>query len=318
MCATPSRSRSGTTRPRCCANARIERRLNRAVTRARPADAVTTASAARRRIAGAPGDLTNTSKRPIPLIGRSIRHPRSSPLAAGSSARRPLRRAHLFARRITCRSNDVIVCTCADGCVSMPPGEAHGTPESSGRACGSGQVFGSRSRCWFWRWPVRRRRRPATTAAAATTQLSDPQRRSGGLRRRAASATRAAAPGAFPIRARPMRFAACWLKNRVPPRVEDKCCVSGVRGAGVIEPRKGRSNIPSTASAATIAISTLRPIRPARPARRPARRENKCRAWTYVRPGYIGADRALLSQGQASRGRGKSRAAFRVWCANRA
>ena len=34
-------------------------------------------------------------------------------------------------------------------------------------------------------------------------------------------------------------LATCWLKNRVTPRVEDKCCVSGVRGAGVIEPRRG-------------------------------------------------------------------------------
>jgi len=33
--------------------------------------------------------------------------------------------------------------------------------------------------------------------------------------------------------------AVCWLKNKVPPRVEDKCCVSGVRGAGVTETRKG-------------------------------------------------------------------------------
>ena len=33
--------------------------------------------------------------------------------------------------------------------------------------------------------------------------------------------------------------ATCWLKNQVPARLEDKCCVSGVRGAGVIEPRKG-------------------------------------------------------------------------------
>src|SRR6185312_12937648 len=33
--------------------------------------------------------------------------------------------------------------------------------------------------------------------------------------------------------------AVCWLKNRVPPRTEDKCCISGVRGAGVVEPRKG-------------------------------------------------------------------------------
>ena len=32
--------------------------------------------------------------------------------------------------------------------------------------------------------------------------------------------------------------AACRLKSRVPERVEDNCCVSGVRGAGVIEPRR--------------------------------------------------------------------------------
>ena len=34
-------------------------------------------------------------------------------------------------------------------------------------------------------------------------------------------------------------LATCRLKNKVPPRVEDPCCVSGVRGAGVIEPRRG-------------------------------------------------------------------------------
>jgi PAN domain len=33
--------------------------------------------------------------------------------------------------------------------------------------------------------------------------------------------------------------AVCWLKNSVPPRVPDNCCVSGVRGAGVVEIRNG-------------------------------------------------------------------------------
>src|ERR1700691_2911305 len=33
--------------------------------------------------------------------------------------------------------------------------------------------------------------------------------------------------------------ALCWLKSNVPPRIEDNCCVSGVRGAGVVEPRNG-------------------------------------------------------------------------------
>src|SRR5437016_12483773 len=31
--------------------------------------------------------------------------------------------------------------------------------------------------------------------------------------------------------------AVCWLKSNVPARVADNCCVSGVRGAGVVELR---------------------------------------------------------------------------------
>ena len=31
--------------------------------------------------------------------------------------------------------------------------------------------------------------------------------------------------------------AVCWLKSNVPARVQSDCCVSGVRGAGVVEPR---------------------------------------------------------------------------------
>ena len=82
--------------------------------------------------------------------------------------------------------------------------------------------------------------------------------------------------------------AVCWLKNRVPPRTEDKCCISGVRGAAVVEPRKApieysidRSggdyrNIEVTAEADGAACKAA------------CEAENKCRAWTYVRPGYIG------------------------------
>src|SRR4051812_16026520 len=31
--------------------------------------------------------------------------------------------------------------------------------------------------------------------------------------------------------------AVCWLKSNVPAREQNNCCVSGVRGAGVVEPR---------------------------------------------------------------------------------
>src|SRR6202022_1630182 len=37
--------------------------------------------------------------------------------------------------------------------------------------------------------------------------------------------------------------AVCWLKSNVPARVQDNCCVSGVRGAGVVEPRNSSEEI---------------------------------------------------------------------------
>lgn len=81
--------------------------------------------------------------------------------------------------------------------------------------------------------------------------------------------------------------ATCWLKNQVPPRVENKCCVSGVRGAGVIEPRQGAFEysidrlggdyryieLPADSTDATCEAA--------------CKGENRCRAWTFVRPGYI-------------------------------
>ena len=83
--------------------------------------------------------------------------------------------------------------------------------------------------------------------------------------------------------------AVCWLKNSVPARVQSDCCVSGVRGAGVLERRndavetsidrfggdyrnfdlKGGSEGDDECKAACTA-------------------DNKCRAWTYARPGYAG------------------------------
>ena len=80
--------------------------------------------------------------------------------------------------------------------------------------------------------------------------------------------------------------ATCWLKNQVPPLVEDKCCVSGVRGAGVIEPRRGAieysidryggdyRNFETQADPAGAACKTA------------CEGDNRCRAWTYRRAGY--------------------------------
>jgi hypothetical protein len=99
--------------------------------------------------------------------------------------------------------------------------------------------------------------------------------------------------------------ATCWLKNKVPQRLEDKCCVSGVRGAGVIEPRRGpieysidrfggdyrNFDVASDASGATCKAV--------------CEAENRCRAWTYVRPGYIGPSARCYLKDRITRPRHK-------------
>jgi hypothetical protein len=82
--------------------------------------------------------------------------------------------------------------------------------------------------------------------------------------------------------------AVCWLKNKVPPRVEDKCCVSGVRGAGVIEPRKGPIEYSIDRLGGDYRNLDVTPDPAGAPCKAACEAENKCRAWTYVRPGYIG------------------------------
>jgi hypothetical protein len=90
----------------------------------------------------------------------------------------------------------------------------------------------------------------------------------------------------------------CWLKNGVPPRVEDSCCASGVRGTGVIEPRSR-----------SVEFSTDRPggdyktmEMPASPngaaCKAACEGDNKCRAWTYQRPGYNGPNARCFLKNQ--------------------
>jgi len=82
--------------------------------------------------------------------------------------------------------------------------------------------------------------------------------------------------------------AMCWLKNRVPKVVEGACCVSGVKGAGVLERKGGpvEFSIDRTGGdyrnldvAADPAGASCEAV---------CKSEDRCRAWTYVRPGYLG------------------------------
>jgi hypothetical protein len=82
--------------------------------------------------------------------------------------------------------------------------------------------------------------------------------------------------------------ATCWLKNQVPARIADSCCVSGVRGAGVVEPGRGPIEFSIDRPGGDYRNLDVTPDPAGGPCKVACEAENKCRAWTYVRPGYIG------------------------------
>ncbi len=80
--------------------------------------------------------------------------------------------------------------------------------------------------------------------------------------------------------------AMCWLKSRVPPRVAVPCCVSGVRGAGVIEPRGGAVEFGIDRIGGDYRSFELPPDPTGRSCQTACQGEARCRAWTYARQGY--------------------------------
>lgn len=81
--------------------------------------------------------------------------------------------------------------------------------------------------------------------------------------------------------------AICWLKNSVPPRVESNCCVSGVRGAGVVEPRTTALEIETDRLGGDYRSLEVGIDPRGETCKAACEADNRCRAWTYARPGYI-------------------------------
>ena len=79
----------------------------------------------------------------------------------------------------------------------------------------------------------------------------------------------------------------CWLKKEVPPRVEDSCCVSGVRGAGVIEPHKGLLEFSIDRLGGDYRYFDIPREPDGASCEAACKADARCRAWTYARPGYI-------------------------------
>ena len=82
--------------------------------------------------------------------------------------------------------------------------------------------------------------------------------------------------------------AICWLKKKVPSRVKDDCCISGVRGAGVIEPRRGPIEFSIARPGGDYNTFNIATSPTGEPCKTACEIDHRCRAWTYVRPGYAG------------------------------
>jgi hypothetical protein len=80
--------------------------------------------------------------------------------------------------------------------------------------------------------------------------------------------------------------AICWLKRDIAPRVQSSCCVSGVRGAGVIEPRLGELEYSIDRVGGDYKSFDTPLDADGKACAAACQSDSRCRAWTYRRPGY--------------------------------
>ncbi len=80
--------------------------------------------------------------------------------------------------------------------------------------------------------------------------------------------------------------AMCWLKRDVVPRVAASCCVSGVRGAGVIEPKLGEIEYSIDRTGGDYRSFEAAAESGGKPCAEACKADSHCRAWTYRRAGY--------------------------------
>lgn len=87
----------------------------------------------------------------------------------------------------------------------------------------------------------------------------------------------------YPVGSAP---AQCWLKNKVTARVDSTGSVSGVRGAGVIEPRTGKVEFAIERYGGDYRSFDLATEPAGASCASACESEKNCRAWTYARAGY--------------------------------
>jgi len=80
--------------------------------------------------------------------------------------------------------------------------------------------------------------------------------------------------------------AMCWLKHQVTPRVRSSCCVSGVRGGGIVEPLFDEFEFSIDRAGGDYKSFDTLPDPRGWPCASACRADAHCRAWTYRRLGY--------------------------------
>ena len=95
--------------------------------------------------------------------------------------------------------------------------------------------------------------------------------------------------------------AICWLKSRVPRRVAAPWCGSGVRGAGVIEPRSGAIEFGFDRFGGDYRQFVTGAEPTGKSCQLACEAEPACRAWTYVRPGYVHASAVCFLKNRVTR-----------------
>jgi hypothetical protein len=75
----------------------------------------------------------------------------------------------------------------------------------------------------------------------------------------------------------------------VTPVKEDSCCVSGVRGAALLVPKTGPREFSIDRAGGDYRSFDIAPDATGASCAQACQADGKCRAFTYVRPGYTGA-----------------------------
>lgn len=101
------------------------------------------------------------------------------------------------------------------------------------------------------------------------------------------------------------REATCRLKNAVTPLKEDTCCVSGVRGAALLEPKTGPAEFSTDRLGGDYRSFDVATDASGASCAKACQADNKCRAFTYVRPGYGSASARCYLKDRITRPRRK-------------